>query len=106
MTPTDVYLHYAEDGELLYVGISLSAIRRLSQHYQGSAWYKEIHRVEIYKCPSREAAELVEQMTIKQEKPRYNRMHNPPDPNPKIVDMTDADWEALALERRLNPRAD
>ena len=53
--PTDVYLHYAADNTLLYVGISLSAVERLRQH-RDSAWFDEISRVEVYKCPSRDAA--------------------------------------------------
>jgi hypothetical protein len=69
---TDLYRHYARDGTLLYVGISLSALARLIQHRRSARWYRKITSVRIKKFPSREAAEAAEKIAIEQEKPLFN----------------------------------
>ena len=66
-----LYRHFNAKGELLYVGVSLSAISRLISHKR-SAWAKEITRVEIENCGSREEAEKRERLAIRTEKPKYN----------------------------------
>ena len=72
--PTDLYRHYDKDNKLLYVGISLSAIKRLSGHRRHSGWYSKITRVEIEHHPSREAAEFAEMIAIWSENPKYNKV--------------------------------
>ena len=47
--------------------------------------------------------EVVERMTINQQNPKYNRRRDKPY-NPTALEMTDADWDALA--RRLGFPAD
>lgn len=72
---TALYRHYNEMGELLYVGISLSAINRLSQH-KTSGWFIEIAKVDIEQFETRMLALNAEETAIKKEKPKYNKIHN------------------------------
>jgi len=74
-SPTALYRHFNAAGELLYVGISLSAINRLSQH-KSSGWSGEIIKVEIEHFESRMLAKDAEEKAIKLEKPKYNKAHN------------------------------
>lgn len=69
---TALYRHFNAAGELLYVGISLSAVQRLSQHKQTAAWFAQIARVDIEWHPSRQAAEEAEKAAIRKENPRFN----------------------------------
>lgn len=69
---TALYRHYGEGGELLYVGISLNAVNRLSQHKQTSAWFEDIVRVEVEWHPSREVAIEKEREAVREESPKYN----------------------------------
>ena len=68
-----LYRHFAADGVLLYVGISLSPTYRLAQHRASSDWFGQIARVEIESFSSKEEALAAERMAIASEKPRYNR---------------------------------
>lgn len=85
-----LYRHFDADGRLLYVGISLSAVARLSQHANGSHWSKAITRVEVETHPSRDAALAAERAAILAEKPLHNVVHNraprlaPPDFPPEM----------------------
>jgi predicted GIY-YIG superfamily endonuclease len=80
--PTQLYRHFDAKGELLYVGISLSTMARLSQHRETSAWFRSITRVDIQEYPSREAALHAEREAIRAEKPRHNIQHACPVPSP------------------------
>jgi hypothetical protein len=70
--PCALYRHFAADGSLLYVGISLSAITRLAQHLDASTWADEIVRVEIERYVSVDAARAAERAAIKSERPKHN----------------------------------
>jgi hypothetical protein len=70
--PTRLYRHFDADGVLLYVGISLSAVYRLTQHMSGSRWAEEIARVDVQTLPDRAAAEAAERAAIADENPKYN----------------------------------
>jgi|SRR5882724_10156737 len=67
-----LYRHFDESGILLYVGISLNSIYRLSQH-KASPWFTLIRRIEIENFPNREDALAEEARAIVLETPRYNR---------------------------------
>jgi hypothetical protein len=69
----DLYRHFNSDGVLLYVGISLSSVYRLSQHRDVSPWYDEISRVDIEKFSCREDALHAERHAIIKEAPLYNK---------------------------------
>jgi len=71
-SPTELYRHYDEAGELLYVGISLSTIYRLAQHKHNSKWFSKIATIKISRYPTREAALKAERSAIKSEKPKHN----------------------------------
>lgn len=70
---TFLYRHYDKKGVLLYAGISLSVVNRLSQHKNGSAWFRDIAKVEIESCATREEALEKERRAIIEEKPKHNK---------------------------------
>jgi excinuclease UvrABC nuclease subunit len=75
--PTKLYRHYAADGTLLYVGISLSAIARLRQHIKSRAsWVDDIALIRIENHPTRKAARIAEAAAIRAERPVYNTHHS------------------------------
>lgn len=69
---TALYRHFDADGRLLYVGISLSAIHRLSQHMAASSWADEIVSVTIVRFETREEAHAAEREAIRAEAPVHN----------------------------------
>lgn len=73
---TDLYRYYDADGNLLYVGISISAIGRAAQHKLQAAWWHDAVRIEIEKHPNREAAMQAEVQAIRSECPLHNRTHS------------------------------
>jgi excinuclease UvrABC nuclease subunit len=72
---TNLYRHFDADGNLLYVGISLSALTRLYAHGK-AAWYNDIKNVTIENYPTKRMALDAEKNAIKTEKPIHNIMHN------------------------------
>ena len=83
---TSLYRHFDADGDLLYVGVSLSAVYRLSQHKQASGWYSDISRVDIENFTSRTAALIAETAAIQGEDPKYNIQKKAPK-LPKTVEV-------------------
>jgi hypothetical protein len=79
-----LYRHFNAAGELLYVGISISAMARLGQHVDVSPWAKDITTVTIETLPSREEALAAERVAIKTEHPKFNIKHNKPENISKI----------------------
>lgn len=75
-SPCQLYRHFSSDGALLYVGIALNHVNRLSQHRNDSAWFPLIARIEIEHFESRTDAEQAERAAIKSERPIFNRTHN------------------------------
>lgn len=69
--PTALYRHFDGQGCLLYVGVSLNALQRLSEH-RYSYWIDRVARVDIERFPSREAALAAEREAIRIEKPLHN----------------------------------
>jgi len=68
-----LYRHFDKDGELLYVGQSISALSRLMSHNR-SPWIREIAFVEIDVFSSAEGVSTAEAMAIATEMPIYNRV--------------------------------
>jgi hypothetical protein len=68
-----LYRHFDSTGKLLYVGISKSAVYRLSQHQHVSPWYHLIEYVKIENFDSREAALAAERKAVAEENPIYNK---------------------------------
>ncbi len=67
-----LYRFYDENGLLLYVGISLNAVSRLSYHRRDAPWYDQIRRIEIQPFKSVKGARYAESMAIHREHPIYN----------------------------------
>lgn len=72
-----LYHHYDKDDNLLYVGISLSAISRLRQHNKQSHWADQIVKILVTQYDSVADAKEAEKMAIRWEQPLYNKMHVP-----------------------------
>lgn len=88
----DLYRFYDRDDELLYVGISLSAVARASQHKATQPWWHEVARMDVEHLltDDRVVAELAERRAIETEHPRHNIVWNrarvgPPAPAPAAV---------------------
>jgi hypothetical protein len=80
-----LYRHYDDHSILLYVGISLSAIYRLSQHRLTSTWISSAVRMETMWFNTREEAKAAEKKAIQIEKPIHNVKYNkPPKPRKNI----------------------
>lgn len=74
---TALYRIYGEEpDDLLYVGISLSAIARLSQHKAEKPWAHLIRRVTVEHYETRQEAADAERKAIREEWPRFNVAHN------------------------------
>lgn len=72
---TELYRHFDADGKLLYVGISLSAVARLSAHRHASHWFDRITSVTIQRFDTRQDALKAEYRAIQDEKPECNLDH-------------------------------
>lgn len=92
-----LYRHFDRDGNLLYVGVSLSTISRLSQHKDASHWFAEIARVTIESFADRPLALVAEREAISKENPRHNLMR----PTTKMVKQSRADQSRTDLVQRI-----
>jgi hypothetical protein len=72
MTETFLYRHYDGKGNLLYVGVSLCSLMRLTKHREASPWYRDVRKVTIQAYPTREEAFEAERTAIYIENPRHN----------------------------------
>ena len=70
--PAALYRHFNADGELLYAGISVSSLVRLTKHRNTSEWFGEIAVVKIEHFPSRKEALIAEARAVREEKPKHN----------------------------------
>lgn len=71
-SPCTVYRMFDEAGYLLYVGISMRVMERLSAHRAGKSWWTEIARIDMHHYRNRWVARIVERNAIAKENPRYN----------------------------------
>lgn len=69
---TALYRHFNVLGQLLYVGVSLSVVTRLSQH-RDARWFEDIARIDVKWFPTRREALHAEAVAIWQENPKWNR---------------------------------
>lgn len=90
-SPHQLYRHFGENGELLYIGISLSVTTRLGQHRLTSPWFEKISRIEVEHFSNRIDALNAEKKAIKSESPKFNIHHNTPDkvptPAPELISI-------------------
>lgn len=67
-----LYRYFCASGHLLYVGVSVSPVRRLQEHQEDESWAREIATVTIEWHGSRSAATAAENRAIASEGPRHN----------------------------------
>jgi hypothetical protein len=97
----DLYRYWDDKGALLYVGISLNAAARASQHAKDKTWWPEVARITIQHLGpvDRAEAESIEAAAITVENPKYNIRHNMgKKPEPKVVDNSWVLDDGKALE--------
>lgn len=70
--PHVLYRFFDADGVLLYVGISLHGIQRMSNHQTTQPWWSSVSRTSLEHFPDRESAREAERAAIASEGPRYN----------------------------------
>lgn len=97
-TPHYVYRMYDEDGRLLYVGISRTMARRLTEHHREQPWAHEIASVAGKRYTSREAARAAEIEAIRTEGPAYNIQDR--DKKADAQREREALWDAMSEEDR------
>ncbi|WP_460057134.1 GIY-YIG nuclease family protein [Pseudomonas sp. S2_D06] len=73
----ELYRHFDASKRLLYVGISLCTISRLSQHRRSSRWANDIVYIEVERFPTKELAVEAEKQAIILENPIWNVIHKP-----------------------------
>lgn len=99
-SPTSLYRHFDADGNLLYVGISLSAIERLRAHREQSHWFEKIAFITVNRYQTRHKAEIAEDMAISLEKPLHNiRRSGAPDHN--LFDPEEAQAFAATVRSKI-----
>lgn len=67
-----VYRLRDAEGTLLYIGVSNTAMQRLSQHASSKGWWTQVARVDVEHFGSKLEAELAEAVAISNEKPLHN----------------------------------
>lgn len=72
----ELYRHYDAAGVLLYVGTSLSTVKRTAQHMAGAGWSHTIAKIDIERFPFRWLALEAEKTAIMTEAPLFNVTHN------------------------------
>jgi excisionase family DNA binding protein len=75
MRQTALYRHFDASGRLLYLGISLNHLSRLSEHRADAHWFRSIARIDVEWFDTRSKAERAERKAIKSERPLHNICH-------------------------------
>lgn len=68
-----LYRFYADDGTLLYVGITNNPGNRFNQHGADKPWWHEVRGITMELYPDRPSVLAAEARAIAVENPRYNR---------------------------------
>lgn len=71
-----LYRFFGAGGTLLYIGITNSLPRRLSQHNGDKEWFHGVANVTVEHYPTRDAVLAAEKRAIIAERPLYNEVHN------------------------------
>jgi predicted GIY-YIG superfamily endonuclease len=80
---TFLYRLYNANDELLYIGISKSAIHRLHTHLVHQPWGAQIVKQTVERFEKRSDAIQAETLAIKSEQPKHNIVHNYADSRPQ-----------------------
>jgi len=102
MGANHLYRHFDSNDKLLYVGVSLNAINRLSQHRDVSEWFTDIAKVTIEQFPNRQEVLDAETKAIQNENPKYNIQKRKKEKEPVQEEKkTPAESARLNLIRRV-----
>jgi hypothetical protein len=71
-----LYRHYDHRGDMIYVGFSITPFKRNKTHTQSSPWGLTIVEILIEPFTSREEALEAERRAVREEFPRFNKVHN------------------------------
>lgn len=74
-----LYRAFAEDGTLLYVGITMELSGRFTTHFAESQWIPDVRRLSVEWLPSRLSALAAETAAIVAERPLHNVAGTPRD---------------------------
>ena len=94
---THLYRLWNSSDDLLYVGISKSALTRLGQHQRSQPWADEICRITIERFDTRGQAETAEVEAIAAERPKYNVRHAV---KPTNMQLANEQWRQMTAEER------
>lgn len=75
--PHALYRFYADDGRLLYVGITSSPAHRFEQHAEQKPWWHEVRGISMETYPDRPSVLAAERRAIAVERPVYNIVREP-----------------------------
>lgn len=99
MVGGQLYRHFNAEGELLYVGISMSALIRLAGHKYESHWYDQIAMITIENYDTISEAKEAEKVAIRSENPKYNIQFSNGYIKPKTLNLTGV-AERLGISRK------
>lgn len=72
-----LYRHFSDDGELLYIGISINALARFQSHQNNyKKWIDDVGYMTIQRFETRDDLTNAEMIAIMSENPKYNKHHN------------------------------
>lgn len=70
---TGVYKMYDNNHNLLYVGMTVSLLSRMSDHIKQKEWFTEVEDISITWYSTRFEAEVAEKTSIRWDDPKYNK---------------------------------
>ena len=73
MTAHCLYRFYADDGALLYVGITNNPVNRFDSHASDKPWWHEVRGITMEPYPDRDSVLRAEARAIEVECPRHNK---------------------------------
>lgn len=76
MTPHVLCRIYGHDKQLLYIGITANPPARFTAHGKGKNWWSDVADIKLEHHDNRQALLSAERIAIKNERPRYNIVHN------------------------------
>lgn len=70
-----LYRFFDDAGALLYVGITNNPRSRIGDHRVNSPWWDQAATITLARFASRAELEAAELVAIRDERPKYNRLH-------------------------------
>lgn len=79
-TPHALYRFYGDQGQLLYIGVTLDPGTRWKTHSKDKPWWSLVASITVEQHPSRGTVLRAERAAIIEEHPRYNVIYNSSNP--------------------------